>query len=296
MSSTTQSTQQAAEIAAPITHKPKTKAHSTPWWQTRRAAQVGLGVLVVSIAGAITWWFAFRPYVSTDDARVAMTFVKLAPSNVSGKIEKVAVEEGAHVKAGDVLVEIDHRIPQANYDKAKAKADLANRELYRMQRLTSEGSATPQALDQAKANAATAEVELKLAEVALENTYLKSPFDGVVVQKIAEVGNLLEQNQTAVVVADEAHAWIAANIEETAVGAVRVGQPVHIVVDEGGTLEGKVSEVRASVASQFALIPSDTGAGNFTKVVQRVPIKVAIDGAKHALRAGQSVEIKIRVH
>ena len=94
------------------------------------------------------------------------------------------------------------------------------------------------------------------------------------IQKLAEVGNILEQNQTAVVVADEANAWIAANIEETAVGPVTVGQTVKVVVDEGGEFTGKVIEVRKSVASQFALIPSDNGAGNFTKVVQRVPIKV----------------------
>ncbi|MGZ3690077.1 MAG: HlyD family secretion protein [Pseudobdellovibrio sp.] len=269
----------------------------TKWWQSYRAQKVFVAMGALAVVGLIAWWFIFHPYVSTDDARVAMTFVRVAPSNVSGRIEKVNVQEGSRVKAGDVLVEIDHRIPQANYDKAKSKADLANRELSRMQRLTSEGSSTPQVLDQAKANSATAEVELKLAEVALENTYLKSPFDGVVVQKIAEVGNLLEQGQTAIVVADENHAWIAANIEETAVGSVKVDQPVKISVDEGGSLEGKISEVRASVASQFALIPSDSGAGNFTKVVQRVPIKIALSEHSNLnLRAGQSVEIKIKVH
>jgi membrane fusion protein (multidrug efflux system) len=268
------------------------------WYKTKRAKHVGLGTAAVLIAGLITWWFAFHPFVSTDDARIAMTFVRVAPSNVSGRIEKVNVEEGTRVKAGDVLVEIDHRIPQANYDRAKAKWDLAKRELSRMERLTSQGSATPQALDQARANFATAEVELKLGEVALENTYLRAPFNGVVVQKLAEVGNILEQNQTAVVVADEENAWVAANIEETSVGNVKPGQKVHVEIDEGGELEGKVLEVRSSVASQFALIPSDSGAGNFTKVVQRVPIKVAIVGKedRRPLRAGQSVEIKIRVH
>lgn len=267
-----------------------------PWYKTVRALQVGVIAALIALGGVLVWWFELRPFVSTDDARVAMTLVRVAPSLVSGRIDKVNVEEGSRVKAGDILVEIDHRIPQANFDKAKSKDDLAQRELTRMQKLTAEGSATVQALDQAKANAATAEVELQMAQVALENSFLKSPFDGVVIQKIAEVGNLLEQGQTAIVVADEAHAWIAANIEETFVGAVKVGQIVHISVDEGGVLEGKVSEIRNSVASQFALIPSDSGAGNFTKVVQRVPIKITITDRKSAnLRAGQSVEIKIQV-
>jgi RND family efflux transporter MFP subunit len=277
--------------------QPEKSGSKEKWWETPRAKKVGLISLIIAIIGIGVWWFMFHPYVSTDDARVATTFVRIAPSSVSGRIEKVKVEEGSHVKTGDVLVEIDHRISQANYDRAKAKIDLASRELQRMDRLMKEGSVTPQAVDQAKAASAAADAELKLAEVALENTSLKSPFDGIVVQKLAEVGNILEQNQTAIVVSDEAHAWIAANVEETTVGLVKVGQKVSVSIDEGGELEGVVSEVRASVASQFALIPADTGAGNFTKVVQRVPIKVAIENTKdRLLRAGQSVEIKIRVH
>jgi membrane fusion protein (multidrug efflux system) len=269
----------------------------TPWYRTRKTRNVVLGLIGVTLMGLVIWWIFLRPFVSTDDARIAMTLVRVAPSGVSGRIEKVNVVEGSRVKKGDVMVEIDHRIPEANLDKAKAKADLATRDYNRMQRLTSEGSATPQALDQARAASATADLERRQAEVALENTSLKAPFDGIVIQKLAEVGNLLEPSQTAVVVADDGHAWVAANIEETAVGEVKLGQPVKIVIDEGGKLEGKVVEIRSSVASQFALIPSDMGAGNYTKVVQRVPIKVEItDAGNRVLRAGQSVEIKVRVH
>ena len=96
--------------------------------------------------------------------------------------------------------------------------------------------------------------------------------------------------------ADIDHAWIAANIEETSVADVRVGQPVTVHIDEGGTLSGRVSEVRSATASQFALIQSENPSGNFTKLVQRIPIKVALDPhPDHPLRSGQSVEIKIRV-
>ena len=266
------------------------------WSKTKRAKQVGFGVLTATVLGALVWFYAFRPYVTTDDARIAMTLVRLAPSGVGGRIEKINVTEGSLVKTGDILLEIDHRISQANFDKAKTKATLAARELGRAKRLTAEGSGTLQSLDMANASSAAAELELKLAEVSLENTFLVAPFDGIVVQKLAEVGNLLEASQTAIVVADEKHAWIAANIEETAIGALQPGQQVRIEIDEGGKLEGKVSEIRSSVASQFALIPSDNGSGNFTKVVQRIPIKIAIaDQGSGRLRAGQSVEVKIRV-
>lgn len=203
-------------------------------WKTRRAKNVGLGMLVLAVAGLVGWWIFLRPYVATEDARVAMTLVRVAPSGVSGRIEKLNVIEGSKVKKGDVLVELDHRVPQANYDRAKAKYELSKRELDRQERMYREGAATPQAFDTVRSNAEAARADLALAEVALENTYLKSPFDGVVVQKPAEVGNLLEAGQTAVVVADEDHAWVNANIEETSVGAIKPGQPVRITVDEGG--------------------------------------------------------------
>jgi membrane fusion protein (multidrug efflux system) len=272
------------------------KAKKPAWWASKAGKRVMAGLGALAALCLVVWFFFFRPFVSTDDARVAMTFVRVAPSGVSGRIIAVNVTEGSQVKAGDVLVELDHRVPQAAFERAKTKFELAERDRNRLQTLVAADSATRQALDTARANAAAAETELRAAEVALENTYLKSPFDGIVVQKPAEVGNILESGQIGVVVADVAHAWISANIEETAVGAVEVGQPVKITVDEGGTLTGKVQEIRAAAASAFALLPSDSGSGNYTKVVQRIPIKVALDPHEgRQLRAGQSVEIKIRV-
>lgn len=267
-----------------------------PWFATKIGQRALKGLAALTVVIFVVWFFFFRPYVGTDDARIAMTFVRVAPSSVSGRIIKVNVTEGSRVKAGDVLVELDHRVPQAAYERAKARYDLAQRELNRQQTLVAAESSTKQALDNARSNAASAETELRAAEVALEDTYLKAPFDGVVVAKPAEPGNILEHGQVAIVVADEAHAWVAANIEETAVGDVRVGQPVSIEVDEGGSLSGKVEEIRVAAASAFSLIPSDSGSGNFTKVVQRIPIKIVLDNHDgRVLRAGQSVEIKIRV-
>lgn len=278
------------------TEKPKTPKKI--WWKTQQARRVGSGMALLAVAGLVGWFFFLHPYVSTDDSRIAMTLVRVAPSAVGGRIEKVNVTEGARVKKGDVLVELDHRIPQANYDRAKARADLTSREQDRLERLFKEGSATQQSVDQARSSGATAQAELRLAEVALENTTLRAPFDGVIVQKQAEVGNLLEAGQTAIVIADETGAWIAANIEETSVADVKVGQKAKASIDEGGSLEGEVIEVNSATAATFALIPSDNGSGNYTKVVQRVPIKVRITGNPDGrpLRAGQSVELKIRVH
>ena len=258
---------------------------------------MGTVALMFAILGVIAWRFLFYPYVSTDDARVAMTVVRIAPAGIGGRIVKVNATEGSRVKEGDILVELDHRVPQAEVDRAKSKADFTEKELKRMRQLVAQRTATAQSFETASSNYEVAVAELKKAEVALENTYLKSPFNGIVIQKLAEVGNILDPGQTALSVADADHAWVSANVEETSVGNVTLDQPVAISVDEGGKLYGKVTEIRVAAASQFALIPSDNASGNFTKVVQRIPIKVSIEpGQSTALRAGQSVEIKIKVH
>lgn len=267
------------------------------WWKTTQAKQVGGAGLGAALLGVVVWWVAYYPFVSTEDARVAMTLVRVAPSVVGGRVEKILAQEGDRVLKDQVLIEIEHEISQAGFDKADAENTLAQKELIRMQALAHSGSATGQMLDRAKALAAKTAADLALAKNALDNTYLRSPFDGVIVQKIAEVGNILERNQPGAVVADDRNAWVSANIEETSVGSVKIGQEAEIDVDEGGVMLGKILEIRQSVASQFALIPSDSGSGNFTKVVQRVPIKIEITKRNNlVLRAGQSVEIKIRVH
>jgi membrane fusion protein, multidrug efflux system len=266
------------------------------WWKTKRSRNALGGSAVVAVVGLIVWWFFFHPYVSTDDARVGATLVRAAPEAVGGLVIKLNVKEGDRVKRGDILVELDHRISEAQLQKAKAHSELSQHELRRVTELVAQRGLATKELDTAKANSDSAQAELRLATVAFENATIRSPIDGIVVQKTVEEGNIVEPGQTLVTICDIDHAWISANIEETAVGDVKPGQPVKIVVDEGGTLTGSVLEVRASVASEFALIPSDSGAGNFTKVVQRVPIKIAITGApEHSLRAGQSVEIKIKV-
>lgn len=82
-------------------------------------------VVAVVIVFAL-WWVLFRSFVTTNDSRIATDLIRVAPAEIGGTIEKVAVQEGDYVKAGQVLVEIDHRIAEANYEKAKAKFELAD--------------------------------------------------------------------------------------------------------------------------------------------------------------------------
>ncbi|HPG51528.1 MAG TPA: efflux RND transporter periplasmic adaptor subunit [Spirochaetota bacterium] len=266
------------------------------WWRTPRARFAGTGLAIASVIGFFIWLFIFHPYVSTDDARIDADVIRVANQGASQRIDKVSVEEGSRVTRGTLLVELDHRTAEAQRDRAAARAHLTASDLRRAPALAEESGMSRQQLDRIRADAQAAEADLRLAEIALENTYLKSPVDGIVVQKLAKQGNILEANQPAVTIVDIDHAWVSANVEETEVSLVKPGQRVSISVDEGGNLSGKVAEVRKAAAAQFALIPSDNAAGNFTKLVQRIPIKIILDPhPDRVLRVGQSVVIKIRV-
>jgi len=256
----------------------------------------GIIILVIAFISFLIWFLVFHPYVSTDDARVDADIIRVVNQGAAQRVEKISVEEGTRVRRDDLLVELDHKTAQAQFDKAKARAYLSSSDLKRAETLIAQNGMSRQQYDRVAADARTADADLRLAEIALDNTYIKSPVNGVVIQKVARQGNILETNQTAVTVVDIDKAWISANIEETKIARVYPGQPVKITVDEGGSLTGKVMETRRAAASQFALIPSDNASGNFIKLVQRIPVKISIDPHPgRDLRVGQSVEIKIRV-
>ncbi len=269
---------------------------SNDWIKSKTTKNVITAVGILALLVIIGWWFFIHPYVSTDDARIAATLVRVAPEGVGGRVIKLNVDVGSHVKKGDVLVELDHRVAKARLKIAQAQADFTQRELARISRLVRQGGLPQRDLDVAQDNAQKAKAELELATVALEDTTIKSPIDGVVVQKSVDIGDVVQTGQTLVTVADVEHAWVSANIEETDVGLLKVGQPVYINVDAGGSLTGHVLEILRSTAAQFALIPAENPSGNFTKLVQRIPIKVALNPHPGIhLRAGESVEIKILV-
>lgn len=281
--------------SAPV-HTKKESEVSPPWWQSKLAKNTGLAFLILLAAGLVVWFFAFRPYVSTDDARVAEDLIRIAPDGVGGKVLTINVTEGDRVAQDQVLAELEHTVYQSELAKAQAHAMLAQSDLNRAVKLYKQNAIDTRNFQSAQATAQAAQADLQLAQNALDHTYLKSPVNGLVVEKIAVVGNLLEPAQVALVVADVDHAWIAANIQETSVGGVKVGQTVDVHIDEGGNLTGKVSEVNDATASQFALLPAENASGNYIKLVQRVPIKVTLDPhPDQVLKDGQSVEIKIRV-
>jgi multidrug resistance efflux pump len=267
------------------------------WWQTGKAKIAGVGLLAAFVLGLLIWFFTIRPYLSTDDARISADIINIANAGASGQIMAVYVTEGDLVTNGMVLAELDHRIAEAQFQQAKAKFEYSSISFKRAIALSGGIGSSRQQYDIARSDANVAEANMKLAEIALEHTYLKSPVNGIVIQKTALQGNILEANQVALTIADIDHAWVSANITEKSISSVRPGQSVLITIDEGGKLKGKVAEVRKAAASVFSLIPSDNASGNFIKVTQRIPLKIVLDPHPGVnLRIGESVEIKVKVH
>jgi len=132
----------------------------------------------------------------------------------------------------------------------------------------------------------------------LDNAALRAPISGTVLKTLAKVGEVVSPGQAVAMVVDESKLYISANIEETEVGRLQLGQKVEIEIDAfpGKQLVGHVSEIGHATNSTFSLLPASNTSGNFTKVTQRIPIKIAIDTAADVdLSTGMNAFIKIEV-
>jgi membrane fusion protein, multidrug efflux system len=139
-----------------------------------------------------------------------------------------------------------------------------------------------------------------LASAKLQESYtiIVAPIDGVVSKRSVNVGDTVSVGQPLMAVADQSHLWIIANLKETQINNVRVGQPVDLHVDAfpKQQFKGHVESLSPATGATFALIPPDNSSGNFTKVVQRVPIRISLDSGtdpQHLLVQGLSVEVTI---
>ena len=157
-------------------------------------------------------------------------------------------------------------------------------------------------LAQARARGAHAQVAQltaarDLAKLELSFTTVVAPQDGVVSKKSIAVGQTLAAGTPVAQLVPTKAMWITANFKETQIGAMHPGQPVEIQVDafRGSKLHGTVESLSGATGARFALLPPDNATGNFTKVTQRVPVRVKLDDVPSsvALRPGLSAEITV---
>ncbi len=335
-----------------------------------RKRMILTGIGLVALAGGLwygyDYWTVGRFMVSTDDAYVQGDLSSIAPK-VTGYIEKIPVAN-QHVKAGDVLFQLDAGDYQIALGQAEAQIATQKQTLLRIQ---AQGEAAKAALaqavaqqqsadavlvnaqatqdrvkklhdtrfvaqadldsanaalDQARAGVAGAQAQVasakanidvldaqyKEAESGLRSleltrdkaardlsfTTLRAPFDGVVGNLSAKIGDLVSPGQKIAAVVPVGQLYIDANFKETQLAHIKGGETAHIRVDaiDGVTFDGKVASIAPASGAVFSLLPPENATGNFTKVVQRVPVRIAIpqdalDSGK--IRAGLSVIVDV---
>jgi len=138
---------------------------------------------------------------------------------------------------------------------------------------------------------------LVVAQVSLGYTVITAPGDGTVGERQVRPGQLVSAGTQVMTFIDRTR-WVQANFRETQLTNVKVGDPAEIRIDvyPGRVIKGRVLEIAPASGSQFALLPPDNATGNFTKVVQRVPVKIALDDSSltSQLRPGISAVVTVR--
>ncbi len=283
---------------------------SAPNKKTKILVLIGTIVLILII------YFSYQhfSYVETDNAQVEAHSV-LISAKVSGYIKEVMVADGMQVKKGDILVQIDDRDYSASLSASKsevtsleARKKDAEKNYFRIKELYGKSVVSAQQFDGATAgyNEVKAKYDSALsrvtqAELNFEYTQLKAPFDGVVARNSAEVGQLANPGAPLVGFVSSEERWITANFKETEISEIKIGKAVDIKVDalSGKTFIGEVESISSATGATFSLLPPDNATGNFTKVVQRVPVKIKIKDLslddRLRLQAGLSASVKVHI-
>jgi len=185
------------------------------------------------------------------------------------------------------------KLEQAEAARRSADAQLTQADASITAQRSQLSSAQAAALS-AEAKVAAAKAEVEGAELELGRTKIRAPMNGTVTKKDVVVGQILSPGRVALSIVSSDDVWVLANFKETQITEMKVGQCVNVHVDAYPNLhvKGHVQSLSPSTGATFSLVPQDTATGNFTKIVQRVPVKIVLDNEAKAsglLRAGLQV-------
>jgi len=249
--------------------------------------------------------------------------------------DQIAVQHAAIDRLGQQVIAQEAAVDQARAQvvSAKAGATRADLELKRQQDLASRQVSSRQLLEQAQASYDQSNASVVAAEAALESasanvgvlkaqqeearrtlkqfetalakaqrdlsfTVIRAPFEGVVGNRAMQVGDYVQPTQRLASLVPLDAIYVDANFKETQLARLQPGQPVKISVDAfpEHDIEGKVASVAPASGSVFSLLPPDNATGNFTKIVQRLPVRILVPAAiaeQSLLRPGMSVVVSV---
>jgi membrane fusion protein (multidrug efflux system) len=243
-------------------------------------------------------------------AQLESSQTSLAQAQLDHDRAQRLLDTGAISKAEFDRAETQFKVAQSSVDVARARLTSIKGSAAQAQSRVVEAKAkakisndvdTQIRLAQARAKAAHAQVDTAkaardLAALDLSYTKIYAPNDGTVSKKTVNVGQMLSPGQSVVqLVTDKL--WVTGNFKETQVANMRVGQPASVEIDafSGKSFEGEVESFSGATGAKFTLLPPDNATGNFTKVVQRLPVRVRLHELPPgiALRPGMSVDLTV---
>jgi membrane fusion protein (multidrug efflux system) len=153
-------------------------------------------------------------------------------------------------------------------------------------------------LKSAQAKVMATEAALQLARNQLIDCRVLAPSASIVSKKAVEPGQMIQPGQTLFYLVPTDQLWVTANLKETELKAIKPGQEVEIEVDTypGRTLKGKVDSFSGATGARFTLLPPDNATGNFTKVVQRVPVKITLDELPKEIQLRPGLSVSVTIH
>ena len=186
---------------------------------------------------------------------------------------------------------------KADYEAAKAKYDMLVRSKKSTALVKDEQT---QRLEQNQTNIDVAKAAQNLAELNLSYTVIVAPCDGVTSRRSIQEGQFIQPGQTLLSLVEYGNVWVIANYKETQTANIREGMPASIEVDAVPGVEyyGVVESLSNATGAQYSIIPQDNSAGNFVKVEQRIPVKIAFTDRNSRenidlLRSGMNVECEV---
>ncbi|MCE1163801.1 MAG: HlyD family secretion protein [Bacteroidetes bacterium] len=194
--------------------------------------------------------------------------------------------------SADVITKENYEHLEKALETSKAELDAANSLL---------GVSRAQ-IGNTVASIQSADAQIQVISTQLKNTRIYAPMDGVVAKRWLLPGDIVQPGQSILTISNNRNFWVAVYLEETKMTNVRMNQKTLFTIDAypGKIFYGKIFFIGSNTASQFSLIPPNNASGNFTKVTQRVPLKISIDGVEdendmtiYKLMAGMSADIKI---
>ena len=242
-----------------------------------RAAQAAAQQREAAIASA-------RSAVAATQAQAEQARTQIQVSRVSAQGANDAVRQ-AQASVGTA---------QANVSTARGKVQQAQGVLQQAKTAGTQLEVSRVALQQAKARVAQAEAALSEARLNYGNTKIVAPVAGKVSRRTATVGQQVTNATPLMQIVPQGEIWVVANFKETQLRGVQIGQPVEVEIDSlgGDPLKAHVASLSPNTGAAVALLPPDNATGNFTKVVQRVPVKIVFEGGQprvSRLAVGMSV-------